>query len=90
VPYKRRRKMERELVSNEELVSILNEKLSKYEECENCRFNGIIELAEEDKEGCNWSTASSIITCSDGGTEICYPYAARVVSEVGKKYNIKK
>ena len=81
--------MKRDLVSKDELISILNKELAKYEDCENCRFHGVIELAEEDEDGCNWSRSDVIVRCSGVPAEICMPFAARTVSEVGGKYNIK-
>jgi hypothetical protein len=83
-------KMRRELVSKDDLISILNKKLAKYEECENCRFVGLLDLAEEDEDGCNWSRTSVTVRCSGVPADICEPFAARIVSEVGKKYNIRK
>jgi hypothetical protein len=46
----------RELVSNERLLEILNERLHKYDQCEECYFRGVvIPLRHPDPEGCNWS-----------------------------------
>jgi hypothetical protein len=81
--------MERELVSEEELLSILNKEFSKYEECENCKFAGVVKLAEADKDGCNWSLANVSVRCSGVPEKKCHPFAVSVVAEAGKRYNIK-
>jgi hypothetical protein len=80
--------MERELVSEEELISILNSKLSEYDECKECSFEGILKLAEEDKDGCNWSNAN--VRCSGVAMEICLQFAERISFEAKQKYNIKR
>ena len=82
--------MERNIIPEEELISILNKELSKYEECENCRINGVIKLAEEDRDGCNWSRAGVKLHCSGGGVGICESFASKVIYKVGEKYNVEK
>lgn len=80
--------MERKIISEEELLSILNNELSKYEECRNCRFdNPPLKLMEPDKDGCNWSTI--YMRCSGVSSDICWQFADRIVFEARKKYNIK-
>lgn len=83
--------MERKLISEEELLSILNSQLSKYEECKDCRFDTPpLKLVELDKDGCNWSTIN--MRCSGIPPEIskiCRSFAERIVFEARKKYNIK-
>ena len=83
--------MARKLVSKKELIRILNNELSKYEECKDCHFNGILKYEEvEEEEGCNWVGADVKFICSDEPDERCRPFISRVLSEAGKNYNIKK
>lgn len=79
--------MERIVLSEEELILLLNGELSKHEECNDCRFVGIVKLRDKDEGGCNWSNAN--LRCSGVPTEICKPVAERVICEAKAKYNIK-
>ena len=82
--------MARELVSKKELIRILNSKLSKYEECKDCHFDGVMKYEEEEGNGCNWLGANVKFRCSDEPDERCRPFISKVLSEAGKQYNIKK
>jgi hypothetical protein len=83
-------KMERKRVSKKELLFILNSKLSRYEECENCYFEDILELDEETEYGSNWIGAKLELICRHETSEKCRPFVREVLSEAGKQYNIKK
>jgi hypothetical protein len=76
------------LVSEEELVAILNEELAKHEAYERCQFIDIKMLRDENSEGCNWYEAE----LRGGGVpiEICKTDAHRIVYEAMKKYNVKR
>lgn len=80
--------MEREEVSRDELLKILNEELSKYEECEDCKFSRVVQLARPDSEGCNWSNRL-YLRCSGRPSKLCEPFAQNVINEARKKYNLK-
>ncbi len=80
----------RKRVLKQELLTLLNSKLSQYEECENCRFVSILELDEENEDGCNWIGANVKLICSGEPSEKCRPFVSRILSEAGKHYNIKK
>jgi hypothetical protein len=82
--------MARELVSKRELIRILNNELSKYEECEDCHFDGVMKYEEEEGDGCNWLGANVKFRCSGEPDERCRPFISRVLSAAGKQYNIKK
>jgi hypothetical protein len=80
--------MDRKMVSEDELVKILNEEFSKYPDYSQCRFTSIsYKLAEPDKNGCNWSKAN--VSCSGVSGQSCSQIAARIITEAQKKYNIK-
>ncbi len=82
--------MARELVSKRELISILNNELSKYDECKNCYFEGILKHEEEEGNGRNWLGANVKFRYSGKPDERCRPFISRALSEAGKKYNVKK
>jgi hypothetical protein len=80
--------MERTFVSVEELLSILNSELSKYEEFKNCRFETPpMKLLMPDEDGCNWSTIK--IRYVGISTEAGRPVVERIVAQARKKFNIK-
>lgn len=80
--------MERELVTEEELIAILNKELRKYEEYNDCQFESMLILKGYDPSGCNWS--STKVRCSGIPAEVCEPITSRIVADAMKKYNIKK
>jgi hypothetical protein len=80
--------MERMLVSEQELLRILNEELKKVEDSEGYRFgNGVLRLTDTDEDGCNWSTV--YLRGSGVPVELMAATAARIVTEARKKYNIR-
>ena len=81
--------MTRELVSKRELISMLNNELLKYKECKDCYFDSIVSYEEEEKDGCNWLGANVQSRFSGEPDEKCRSFISRVLSEAGKKYNIK-
>ena len=80
----------RGLVSKRELICILNNELSKYEECKDCHFDGILKYEEEEGDGRNWLGANVKFRYSGEPDERCRPFISKVLSEAGKKYTIKK
>ncbi len=82
---------QRQVVSKDELVRIMNEELGKYEECKDCRLREPDSLIEPDETGCNWSLDKpGALHCSGVPTEVCAPFAYRVIAEAMSKYNIKE
>ena len=75
----------REEVSEDELLTILNEELSKHAELRKCSFISI-QRTEPDKTGCNWSAA---VRSSGAPHYISAPVTGKIVSEARKKYNVK-
>ncbi len=82
--------MARDLVSKRELIRILNNELSKYEECKDCQFDSVMKYEVEEGNGCNWLGANVKFTCNGDPDERCRPFISRVLSEAGEQYNIKK
>ena len=76
--------MERQLVSEEELISILNAGLSKYEDYKDCHFReGVIKLVEPDAQGCNWSSVTLRGRCGN------QRYVYELLADARKRFNIK-
>ena len=79
--------MKRNVVSENELISLLNVELRKYDECKDCQFDSILKLRVPDKKGCNWSSA--YLRCSGVAPDECKPFVSEILSEAKAKYNIK-
>lgn len=81
--------MERELVSPNELVDILNSEFSKYPEYyPACCFRGTpYKLIDPDREGCNWDVPQ--VQCSGVSGKSCAHIVSKILTEAKKKYNIK-
>ena len=80
--------MERETVSRKELISILNNELGDYEECNKCQFTSVMVLREYDSNGCNWSSA--ILRCGGQEVKLCRPIADGIIDKIKALYNITK
>ncbi len=83
------------LVSEDELLAILNKELSRYDQCEGCNFNfPPVKLIHPDEAGCNWTTVGLYEACGGGLfgglSEICRPFAFSIVFDAKEKYNIKR
>ncbi len=79
--------MGRTVLSEEELILLLNGELSKHEECNDCHFIGIVKLRNYDEGGCNWSSVN--LRCSGIPADICKPTADEIICEAKTKYNIR-
>lgn len=80
--------MERILVTEEQLIAILNTELHKTEDPEYYKFTeGIIRLANTDKNGCNWSTV--YVQASGVSVKSVVHIANRIIFDAKRKYNLK-
>ncbi len=80
--------MERLLVTEKELIAIMNKELHKTEKPEDYRFNdGVTRLVGEDENGCNWSTVH--VRGSGVPVDVVLPKADRIIFEAKKRYNLK-
>lgn len=78
----------RRLVTEEELVRILNKQLAKHENSKGYSFmEGITRLADPDEDGCNWSEVA--VRGSGVPVKAIIPTADRIIAEVKKKFNLK-
>jgi len=78
--------MPRKVVSEEELLQILNARLQAHDECTNCQFTSVVRLKEQQANGCNWSTAA--LRCSGTPASLCAPTARVVITEVAETHNL--
>ena len=78
--------MIRTKVSKDDLLKWLNARLAENEDFQNCSFTSIMRLAEEDKNGCNWSGAN--VRCSGVPATVCEPEAMRIVTEAKERFNL--
>ena len=79
--------MEREVISETELVRIINDNLAATEAASECKFSGVYTLREPNENGCNWSVG--VFRRGNTPVEICGPVVARVTRELQGKYNIE-
>lgn len=80
--------MVRKIVSQEQLLALLNNELHAHAECSQCRFTSVQKLADIDNIGCNWSHAN--LNCSGQPTAICRPVAEQVLAKAKEAYNVQK
>jgi hypothetical protein len=90
--------MTRKTLKIDKLLELMNNELSGFDTCVECRFKSIIPLADVDELGCNWSHANlncrgypaavgqSTSLCQP--STVCQPVAAHVITEAKKKYNV--
>jgi len=78
--------MPRKIVSEQELLQILNGRLQAHDECANCRFTSVVRINEQLADGCNWSTAN--LRCSGTPASLCAPIASSVIAEVAQTHNL--
>ncbi len=80
--------MSRILVTEKELIEILNKELHKTEDPEYYRFDdGVLRLKDVDQNGCNWSEVA--VRASGVSVAPVLPLADRIIFEAKKKYNLK-
>ncbi len=79
---------ERECISSEELIKILNFELAKYRECADCQFVGPIrQLTTPYADGGNWFR-SLTVRGRPQDPHACGETAAEVVVLVAQRYNL--
>lgn len=75
------------MLSEDDLLHVLNTELSTKDECAGCKFTSVVRLKGTDKTGCNWSHAN--LRCSGQPVAVCHAAADRVISSTKDKYNIE-
>ena len=82
--------IEKQLVSGEQLVRIINDRLHEYDDCRECYIKGeVASLRHPDSDGCNWSRDLEL-RCSSRSGGICREIAINIINEVARKYNLKE
>ena len=89
----------RKLLTLDQLLEAMNNKLVRYDICSECRFSTIVPLEKHDETGCNWSHAN--LNCKGypvtlnqlsehcQPSSVCQPKAARVIAEAKQLYNVR-
>ncbi|MFO7604920.1 MAG: hypothetical protein R6W72_01275 [Desulfurivibrionaceae bacterium] len=79
--------MDRKLLSEKELISLLNRELQKNGRPEDCFFDSIVRLRTDDRTGCNWAYAKLTGSVADN---LCRPPGAdKIVHRARGQYNLK-
>ncbi len=79
--------MARKIISKEELIKWMNQKLHAEEDFENCRFTSVYKLVDMDDSGCNWDLDK--MRCSGIPFEACKSSANVVVRKAKALFNKK-
>jgi hypothetical protein len=79
--------MRRIVVSQENIISWLNDEIAKHEECIDCRVTSITRLEEQGEDGCNWVAKN--LRCSGTITRVCQPVLEQVIAQARAKFNIE-
>lgn len=82
--------MNRELVTSERLLEILNERLHQHDECKECKFHtAVTSLPHPRPDGCNWILERMSIRCSGPASNSCGGIADAILYEVSQQYNLE-
>ena len=79
--------MEREIVSKERLLEMLNGQLKKDKDYYMCSYEDVTKLDAPDEKGCNWKDA--LLSCSGMHAGTCKPTAFKLVEEMKKRFNVE-
>ena len=78
---------ERQVLSEHDVLMLLNFELSAYEECADCHFTSIEPAKAADETGCNWYGAD--LHVDGAATEAARKITRQVVDEVRDTYNVE-
>ena len=78
---------ERQVLSEHEVLMLLNFELSAYEECADCHFTSVKPAKAADETGCNWCNAD--LRVDGAATEAARKITRQVVDEVRDTYNVE-
>jgi hypothetical protein len=76
----------RQVLSEHDVLMLLNFELSAYEECADCRFTSVEPAKVADETGCNWRGAG--VQLGGAASEAARKIAKEVVDEVRETYNV--
>ena len=80
--------MDRETISKDKLIQLINIEIGKIPEISDCEVSGIYLLREQDENGCNWSPA--YYKNGQLPAEKSAPLVGRVISDLQNMYNIEQ
>jgi len=79
--------MNRVLLTEKELIDILNNELHRKESSKDYNFENVIRLKNLDKNGCNWTEV--FIRGSGVPVKPILPLIDKIIFEAKKKFNLK-
>ncbi len=77
----------RQVLSEHDVLTLLNFELSAYEECTECYFTAVKPAGAADESGCNWRGAD--VRVDGEASEAARRIAKAVVDEVRETYNVE-
>jgi hypothetical protein len=81
----KRGQTERQLVTEKELIEILNNELHKRVDSKYYNFTSVLRLRDKDESGCNWSSSNVGLGASGVPAELIRGIPERIVAETRKK-----
>jgi len=79
-------RLARQVLSEHDVLVLLNYELSAYEECAECHFTSVKPAKIADESGCNWRGAD--LEVEGNAPDTARRLSEHVVEEVREKYNI--
>lgn len=79
--------MDRESVTEDQLLAHLNSELGKLPDSKDFRFTSVTRLVEADDTGCNWSNVW--LRNSGGNTKAILSDAKRIVTKAQGRFNLE-
>jgi hypothetical protein len=80
----------REIVSPEQLLTILNRELDRHRECRGARFTAsVLAPREPDPSGCNWNREDIYLSTSGSMSTRCWGRARQILREAEARYNLE-
>jgi hypothetical protein len=77
----------RHVLSEHDVLALLNFELAAYEECTDCHFTAVKPAGAADETGCNWRGAD--VRVDGEASEAARRIAKAVVDEVRETYNVE-
>ena len=81
--------MERETVTREELLAIINAEIQKIPDLKSARIDLIRPYRVPDEDGCNWSPGIWLQLHGDVSVEYYRPHIQSITAETRRRYNLR-
>ena len=79
--------MSRVVISEEELLNLLNQEISKDEAVASCSISGIYKLKKEVKDACNWAVV--FFSSPRVPLSVSEPRIQEIVAKIQPHYNVQ-